>query len=136
MPSAPPPTSRPSATDLVARLQPHEVADHQLAHGRLARPLVAHHRRGRRDERGEPVERELRAHLLHDADRSVRDQDAEEQRVPPVPERERQGAEHRQDRMWSTTLMWTSCPPNWVPTSTYWVRSSRTCVVASSSAAR
>ena len=43
-------------------------------------------RRRRRDERGEPVERALRAHLLRDPDRRVRDEHAEEERVLPLAE--------------------------------------------------
>ena len=60
---------------------------------------VAHHRGGRRDERGEPVERMLRADLLRDADRRVRDQHPEEERITPIRERERQRAEHDQDQI-------------------------------------
>jgi len=64
-------------------------------------PLLAtaDDRRGRRNESSEPVKRVLGPHLLDDPDRRVRDQDAEEEGVPPVAERERDGAEGEQDQV-------------------------------------
>jgi hypothetical protein len=53
----------------------------------------------RGDERGEPVERALRAQLLGDPDRGVGDDDPEEERVLPLRERKREHAHHQQDRV-------------------------------------
>src|SRR5947208_3332264 len=67
--------------DLVARLDAQEVADDDIADADRAGATVSYDGGGRRDERGEPVERLLRPHLLDDPDRRVEDEDPEEQRV-------------------------------------------------------
>ena len=54
--------------DLVARVEQHDVALDDLLDADAPRLAVAQHVRGGRDERGEAVERSLRAHLLRDAD--------------------------------------------------------------------
>ena len=54
--------------ELVAGGQPDEVAGDDLVDVQGTRAAVAHHRGGRRHERGQPVERSLGAHLLGDAD--------------------------------------------------------------------
>jgi hypothetical protein len=51
------------------------------------------------DERGELVERPLRANLLRDPDRGVRDEHAEEERVLPFAEDERDDAGDEQDQI-------------------------------------
>ena len=58
---------------------------------------VADDHRLRGDQRGEPVERALRADLLERPDPDVRDQDPEEERVLPRPEGDRQDAEQQKD---------------------------------------
>ncbi len=90
---------RPVGDDLVARLEPHEVAGDELVDMHPPRVAVANDRRVRRDERREPVERALRADLLHRADPGVRDEDAEEERVLPLAERERHGAGDGEDQV-------------------------------------
>jgi hypothetical protein len=87
----------PVGDDLVARLDADEVADDDVLDPDPTRLALANHRRVRRDERGEPVERVLRAQLLDDADRRVGDDDGEEERVLGVPNRERQHAEDDED---------------------------------------
>ncbi len=85
--------------DLVAALDPHQVADHDLADRDLARLAVADHRRRRGDQRRQLVERPLRPHLLEGADEGVGDEDAEEERVLGVAEDDRRGAEGGEDRV-------------------------------------
>jgi hypothetical protein len=53
----------------------------------------------RRHEGRELVELSLRPQLLRDPDRGVRDDDPEEERVPPVRDPEGQDAEDEQDRV-------------------------------------
>ena len=53
----------------------------------------------RSDEERKPVERALGAHLLHDPDARVDDEDAEEKRVAPVAEGERERAEDGDDQV-------------------------------------
>ena len=50
--------------DLVAGAQPHEVADHDVAQRHRVVRAVAHHHGLGGDQRGEPVQRPLGAHLL------------------------------------------------------------------------
>ena len=78
------------------------------ARGRRRRPRRPARRRStpsrttdrlRRDQRRQPVERALGADLLERPDRDVRDEDAEEERVLPRGERDRQHAEREQDRV-------------------------------------
>ena len=90
-------THRPVGDHLVAGRQTHEVADDDLLDRHPAVDPVAHDHRLGRDQRGQPVERALGADLLERPDRDVRDQDPEEQRVLPRPERDRQHAEEEQD---------------------------------------
>ena len=90
-------SDRPVGDHLVARRQPHEIADYHLVDRHPAVDAVADDHRLRRDQRGEPVERALGADLLEGADRDVRDQDPEEERVLPRPEGDRQHAEDEQD---------------------------------------
>ena len=73
----------PSATTWSPGRQAHQVADDDLLDRHAAVDPVAHDDRVRSDQRGEPVERALGADLLEGADRDVRDQDPEEQRVAP-----------------------------------------------------
>ena len=82
-------TSRPSATTWSPGCDPHEVAvddvvdrDAVVSPSRTTLALGA-------TSAAEPVERVLRAHLLRDADPSVRDQDGEEERVLPLAETQR-----------------------------------------------
>ena len=63
--------------------------------GRPSRITVAR----RRHQRGELVQRALGAHLLERPDRDVRDQDAQEQRVLGIAERDRRRPERRQDHV-------------------------------------
>jgi hypothetical protein len=51
------------------------------------------------DQRSEPVERLLGAHLLQDADAGVGDENAEEERVLPLAEGQRQAPGDRQDEV-------------------------------------
>ena len=88
---------RPVGDDLIAGRQAHEVPHHHPVDGHAAVDPVAHDHRLWRDERGEPVERALGADLLERSDRDVREQDPEEERVLPRPERDRQHAEEEQD---------------------------------------
>ena len=90
---------RPVGDDLVALLDQDEVALDDLVDVDVPRRAVAHDRGVRRDERREPVERPLRAHLLRDADAGVGDEDREEERVLRLAERERQHAEDEQDQV-------------------------------------
>jgi hypothetical protein len=90
--------------DLVAGAQHHRVAEHHLIGRHRAERAVAQHRHHGRCEQREPVERELRAHLLHDADGRIADHDAEEQAVAQVAEdqdeheaRREDGVEQRED---------------------------------------
>ena len=68
---------------LVARRQPHEVADDDPLDGQPPIDSVADDHCLGCDQRGKPVERPLGADLLEGADRDVRDQDPEEERVLP-----------------------------------------------------
>jgi hypothetical protein len=61
--------------------------------------MIAHDDRLRGNQRREPVERPLGADLLERADRDVREQDPEEERILPRPERERQHPKQEQDRI-------------------------------------
>ena len=83
----------PVGDDLVTGLHANEVALHDLLDLHHARLAVAHDRRVRRDERGQPVERPLGAQLLPDADAGVGDHDEEEERVAPVGEEQGHDAE-------------------------------------------
>ncbi len=60
---------------------------------------VSDDRRRGRDESGQAVEGALRSDLLDDADRGVRDEHAQEERVAPVAEGERDRAEDEQDQV-------------------------------------
>jgi hypothetical protein len=82
---------------LVVRLEPQRVTDDDVLDRDAACAAVADHGRRRGDERGQAIQRPLRPHLLHDADRGVRDDDAEEQGIAGIPEQQREDAEHRQD---------------------------------------
>ena len=73
--------------DLVACVEQHDVAFDDFFDRDSPRLAVAQHVRGRRDERGEAVERSLRADLLRDADACVRDEDREKDRVLRIAER-------------------------------------------------
>ena len=81
--------------DLVAGPGSQEVADDDLADGGRARRAVPHDGRPRLDERGEPVERAFRAHLLRDPDRRVGEEHAEEEGVLPLAEDERATPQRR-----------------------------------------
>ena len=85
--------------DLVTRLDAQQVARHDLVDGNGSRDPVANDGRRRRDERGEPVERALRADLLRDPDRRVRDKHAEEERVLPLSEHKRCSAGDGEDEV-------------------------------------
>jgi hypothetical protein len=82
---------------LIAGREADEVPDDDLVQGDAALGPIADHRGVGRDQRREPVEGALRADLLKRTDRDVRDQDPEEERVPPRAEDERQHAEEEQD---------------------------------------
>ncbi len=85
--------------DLVAGLELDAVAHDDPVHRHATARAVAYDRAGRLHERGEPVERPLRPHLLEDPDRGVRDQHADEESVARVPEGDDEDAEHRQDQV-------------------------------------
>ena len=67
--------SVPSATTWSPASSSDDVAFDDLVDRDSPRRAVSDDGRGRRDERGEPVERPLRAHLLRDPDARVRDED-------------------------------------------------------------
>ena len=92
-------TKRAVGNHLVARIEQHDVALDHLVDADAPRLVVPQDLRGRGDERGEPVERLLRAHLLRDADAGVRDEDREKERVLHVSEGERQHAGREQDQV-------------------------------------
>ena len=87
------------AHDLVAGLEQHRVALDHRRDANATRLPVADDGRRRRDERRQPVERPLRAHLLRDADHGVGDEDGEEQSVLRLSEDERDDAEDEQDQV-------------------------------------
>ena len=76
----------PVGDHLVAGRHADEVSHHHVVERHAAVDPVADHNRVRSDQRGEPVERPLGADLLKRPDRDVRDQDPDEQSVPPRPE--------------------------------------------------
>ena len=82
---------------LVARSKPHDIPHHELIDRNPSIGPVPDHDHFRRDQRGKPVQRPLRANLLKRPDRDVRDQDPEKQGVLPRPERQGQHAEDKQD---------------------------------------
>ncbi len=90
--------------DVVARPDADEIADDDVVDRHPSRLAVSHHGGIRRDERAQPVDCPFGSHFLPRPDDRVRDQDAEEQCVLPLPEGERRRAgygenevEHRED---------------------------------------
>ena len=85
--------------DLVSRLDAQQVTRRDLVDGNGSRDPVANDGCSGRDERSEAVERALRADLLRDPDRRVREQDAEEERVLPLAKHERRSAGDGEDEV-------------------------------------
>ena len=84
---------------LVAGLDPDDVAGDDLVGAQLDHAAVADRLRPRRDQQRELVERLLRLQLLADPDRRVDDRDQAEERVGPQPEREDEDEEAADDRV-------------------------------------
>jgi hypothetical protein len=85
--------------DLISRLQAHEITQNERIDRGSPRLAVAHDGRGRGDERCQSVERPLRPYLLDDPDSRVRDEDAEEECIPPVAPDQRDRPEDEQDQI-------------------------------------
>ena len=84
-------SSAPSATSWSPASIRIEITGYHALDLDLPRPAVPNHRGVRCDEGREAIEGVLRTPLLEDPDSRVRDEDRDEQRVLPVPERERRG---------------------------------------------
>ncbi len=89
----------PVGRDLIARLEQRDILDEDVLDGHRPHAPVAPDPRVRGDEQREPIQGALGADLLGDADGGVGDDHAEEQRVAPVAERERQHPEAGEDRV-------------------------------------
>ncbi len=92
-------TQEPVGDDLVAWREADEIALDDLGDVKPARLAVTDDGRLRRHERRQLVELLLGPELLPDPDARVGDDDPEEERVAPVPERQREDAEREQDRV-------------------------------------
>ena len=82
---------------LIAGLDPDDVAGDDLVRGQLDDAAVADRLGARRDQQRELVERLLGLQLLADPDRRVDDRDQAEEGVGEEPERQHQDEEHRDD---------------------------------------
>ena len=84
---------------LIAGLDPDQVAGDDLVGAQLDHATVADRLRARRDQQRQPVERLLGLQLLADADRRVDDRDQAEDRIRPQSERQDEDEEAADDRV-------------------------------------